>query len=249
MKLSGWVWIVLGLCLGLSALAFVFIQIYMPYEQAVGYNNTYRDQLTAQANKQRAAEQRVQTAMDLVNQKAQEWNAVVLTKTPPSSLASGGINFNVNAYQLAVDAVKYRNNVQRAVNYQSKRGGVKVISLPSVPEPPEDPAELVANYFNYQNFGFPVVYYELSPIVVEGTYEQIKANVKAWSSMPRYLAVADGLTIAGTSPKLTGTYNVVILGYLQGSQMHPAPLTGTGAVNTPANAPGPASPKGGLGRG
>lgn len=244
MKLSGWTWIVIGLCLGLSALGFVFIQYYMPYEQAVEMNNTYRDQLTTEKNKQNAANKRVQEAMDLVQERATAWNAVVATKTPSDSVANGGINFNVNGYQLVVDAVKYRNNVQRAVNYQVKRGGVKVINGPTVPPPPDSPADLVNTYFNYTNFSFPAAYFEMPGITVEGNYNQIMANVKSWATMPRYLAVADGLTITGTSPKLRATYNVVMLGYLRGSKVTPYPLEATAASNTT-----PGGGQGGPGRG
>ena len=54
--------------------------------------------------------------------------------------------------------------------------------------------------------------------VVVTTYRLsiIAQNIMAWSDMPDYFAVADGLTISGTSPELSATYNVVIVGFVPG---------------------------------
>ena len=65
---------------------------------------------------------------------------------------------------------------------------------------------------------------------------QIMANVRAYKSMPRYLAVADGLAISGTSPNLTGTYNLSIVGFIRtASSIFPAD---TSAATAPGGAPG-----------
>ena len=181
--------------------------------------------------------------MDLVNRAAQDWNAVVATKTPSNSLANNGIDLNVNAYQLTVDSLKYRNNVQRAFNHQLHAGGVKVVAAPEIPFPTDSAKDILANYYNYPAFGFPVVLWELGSVTVSGTYQQITANMRAWSSMPRYLAVADGLVLTGTSPNLTGTYNVTLVGFLKAKTVTPTPPEGA----APTNAGGPPQGMGGPG--
>lgn len=239
MKLSSWTYIVIGLCLGLSVLGFVFIQIYMPYEQKAQFNNDYRAALEVEAAKQQKAEQRVKDAMDLVNSAATRWNAVVLTKTPPPSLSGGGVNLAVNGYQLVVDTHKFRNNIQRAFNAQVRRGGVKVVSGPTIPIPGDNPQEVLASFYNYPGFNFPVVLFDLGTVTVSGNYNQITANVRLWSSMPRYLAVVDGLRIDGTTPNLTATYNVTIVGFLRGNTIYPAPPdVSSGSGNTLTGGPG-----------
>ncbi len=246
MKLSGWVIIVIGLSIGLSALAWSFFQIYTPYEAQAKLNTDYKAQLQIEAGKQKKAEERVRKAMAIIQARASEWNQIVLQKTPPDSLAAGGINLNVNPYQLVVDSAKFRNNAQRAFNSQVKIGGIKVISAPQIPFPGEAPT-LVRDYYSYPAVPFPVVIWNLGTVNVAGTYKQIVANVRAWSRMPRYLAVADGLRIDGTSPNLTASYNVTLVGFIRAKTLYPdAPGA---APTTPGGGPAPTTgaPRGRLG--
>jgi hypothetical protein len=254
MKLSGWTIILLGLCLGLSVLSYALFQVYLPNQQATEYMQTYRAQLEAEAGKQRQADNRVQDAIQKVEDAAQAWNVYVATKTPPSSLASGGIDLYRNPYQLVVDSRKFRNSAQRAFNAQLRKGGVKIVSAPEIPQPPDSETDILPTYYNYPGLLFPVVIWDLGAITVTGTYDQIMRNVREWRNMPRYLAVADGLTISGTSPNLTGTYNVTLVGFIKGSQIYPPPgvqMASTGS--TPGGsqggsqaAPSAAAPGGGA---
>lgn len=250
MKLSGWTIILLGLCLGLSVVSYALFQVYLPNEEATQNMNTYREQLQAEAGKQKAADNRVQTAMDMVDQAAQAWNIFVATKTPPSSLAAGGIDLYRNPYQLVVDSRKYRNNAQRAFNAQLRKGGVKIVSAPEIPTPTDNEGDILASFYNYPAFSFPVVVWDLGSVTVTGTYDQIMRNVREWKNMPHYLAVADGLTISGTSPNLTGTYNVTLVGFIKGSEIYPGSGVGAAsAASAPGGGNGPGLGKGpGLGR-
>lgn len=222
MKLSGWTIILLGLCLGLSVLSYALFQVYLPNEQAKTNNDEVRALLEAEANKQGAADRRVVKAMEKVNAAADSFNLITASKTPSTSLATGGINLNTNNVQLVVDSRKYRNNAQRAFNAQVRKGGVKIVSAPEIPMPGDDPMT-IGDFYNYPALPFPVVVWELGSVTVTGTYQQIMRNVRDWKNMPHYLAVADGLSITGTSPNLTGTYNVTLVGFMKAPQLFPAP--------------------------
>ena len=250
MKVSWWVIILLGFCIGVSALAFVFLQVYAPYEKAADYYNTYHQQLEVEANKQGRAEERVRKAMKTVNDAAAQWNSIVAAKTPPDSLAAGGVNVSVNPYQLVVDSVKYRNSVQREFNRQIHAGGVKVVAAPQIPMPTDNEKEILPSFYGYPTLApFPVVLFELGSVTVSGNYKQIMANVRSWTKMPRYLAVVDGLRIDGTSPNLTASYNVTILGYIRAKTMFPAHVEPAGAAGAGGTTPGggPATPGGPAG--
>ena len=147
---------------------------------------------------------------------------------------------------------KFRDEVQRDVNRQMRKGGVLVINGPTVPMPPEDPAAVVASYFNYPAANTPVAIFDLGQVTIRGTFDQIAANIQAWSDMPNYLAVADGLSISGTSPNLTATYNVSVLAFLRGKELAPdtafvAPAADTGAGGGGGGAASPMSGPGGGG--
>jgi hypothetical protein len=238
MKISALSIIVLGLAIGLVVLSYGFFEKWVPNTTEAQYQRDYQQQLITEINKTKQAEQNFVQAEKMRDEKAAEWQAVVAAKTPPLGLPNG-INLSVDPWQLAIDAPKFRDSAQRQINAQLKVGGVKVISGPEVPAPEPNSTALLASYFNTATFGYPIVIWELGQVTVSGTYKQITANVRAWSHMKGFLAVTDGLAITGTDTPLTGTYNLVVVGYLKGSNFF-------GGVNEPAVAASTAATGGGL---
>lgn len=248
MKLfSGWVWLVLSVAISLVILSYALFMWWIPKNAYAAQLDDYTQKLTTEANKLPRAKEKLKKAQEAVQKRAQEWQAVVAEKTPPASLAGGGIDLSVNPYQLTVDARKFRDSVQRAVNTQVKKGGVVVVSAPQVPMPTDDPATILSDFFNYPAARFPVCVFELGQITVRGSYSQISNHISSWSAMPNYLAVASGLTLTGTSPELTATYNLVIVSFLKGEQMSVPVPTGAAPAGTTAMAGGPAGRPGGPG--
>jgi hypothetical protein len=240
MKLfSGWVWLVLSVAISLVILSYALFMWWIPKNAYAAQLDDYTQKLTTEANKLPRAQAKLKKAQEDVQKKAQEWQAVVAQKTPPESLAGGGIDLSVNPYQLTVDARKFRDSVQRAVNAQVKKGGITVVSAPEIPTPTDDPGTILADFFNYPAARFPVCVFELGQITVRGSYSQISNHISGWSAMPDYLAVASGLTLSGTSPELTASYNLVVVAFLKGEQMSiPVPSgAAPGAATAMAGAP------------
>lgn len=242
MKLSSWVIIFVGLCIGLSAAGFAYFNKYAPDMLDAENYNKKADELEAEANKMNLAKKRVKEAQKIVDDTTVKWREIATLKTPPATLAGGGIDLSVNPWQLVVDSRKYRNALQTEVNTQVRKGGVKVINGPSIPFPDESAPTIVGSYFNYPAIPFPVVIFDLGTVTIQGTYQQITNHIRSWSSMPRYLAVADGLQITGTSPLLTATYNLSLVGYQRSKSVF-------GAVPEIASGGGGANPAGGAGGG
>lgn len=243
MKISGISVVIIGLAVALIALMYAYFHVYDPNMTVVGYQKARKEAYDAEAAKLPQAQKRVRDAEEMVAETVEKWNAIAASKTPPAS-GPGGINLNQNAWDLTVSTFRYRNVLQEAVNRQAKVGGVTVENGPFIPEPDSDAATIVANYFNYPAIGFPVVIFTSTGVQVRGTYDQIMANVRAWRNMPNYLAVADGLTLQGTSPSLLGTYNVTIVGYVRGRTIFPPVPSGSASQ---ANLPGGMGAPGGFG--
>lgn len=243
MKLSALTIILLGVSISLIALGlglFGFgdnLHGYLVNKTEVGYWETNYEETQAEANKLGAAKNRVKIAREMVQAEADKWQEIVAAKTPQASI----INLDEDAWQLTVDARRFRNNVQRAVNQQVKAGGVKIVNGPYVEDPSDDARTIVANYFNYPALKFPVCVYDFGTVTVTGTFEQICANVEGWANMPDYLAVADGLAITGTSPVLTGTYNLTLVAFVRANRVFPKVPDGVAAT-----APAPGAPAGGT---
>ena len=245
MKLfSGWVWLVLSVAISLVILSYALFMWWIPKNAYAAQLDDYTQKLTTEANKLPRAQAKLKKAQEDVQKKAQEWQAVVAQKTPPESLAGGGIDLSVNPYQLTVDARKFRDSVQRAINAQVRKGGITVVAAPEVPTPTDDPGTILADYFNYPAARFPVCVFELGQITVRGSYSQISNHISGWSAMPDYLAVASGLTLSGTSPELTASYNLVIVAFLKGEQMSVPVPSGAAPGGTTAFAGAPAAPGG-----
>jgi Tfp pilus assembly protein PilO len=247
MKLSPLTILIIGLAVMLVALG-VGLRSFLPDMKEAELLRKNAEDLRREAEKQAAANRRVEKAIAKVNQMAKEWQGVVAAKTPPADLASGGINLAVHRWQLANDAFVFRNNVQRAVNAQVKKGGVKVVAGPFVPMPTGNATQVVETYFNYPAIRFPVAVFDLGQVTVQGTYGQITENVRSWSDMPRYLAVASDLQITGTSPRLTGTYNVTVVAYIRGDKISaPVPEVAGAVVIGGQGGGGGVAPGGGGG--
>lgn len=215
MKLSWWVYPVVALAIAAVALAYGFLGVYRPKMAEAKQWKEYGDALQIEVNKTPAAEKRRDAAVAEVKRIGAEWQDVVLRKTPPGSLAEGGISLMVNRWQLTVDSQRFRESVQRAVNRQVKAGGVRVVSGPAVPQPSSSGSTILSEYYNYPAIKFPVCIFELGTVTVQGTWSQIRDNVRSWQNMPNYLATTDGLTVTGTSPNLTATYSVVVVAYIR----------------------------------
>jgi hypothetical protein len=230
LKLSALTILILGIAVFIVALG-VGLRSFVPDMQETEMVRKNVEDLKTEANKQAAANRRVEKAVAAVNQMAREWQGVVAAKTPPSDVGSGGINISVQRWQLVADSFAFRNNIQRAVNAQVKKGGVTVIQSPFVPQPTTNAAQIVESYYNYPAIRFPVAIFDLGQVTVRGTYSQITENVRAWKNMPRYLAVASGLQVTGTSPRLVGTYNVTLVAYIRGDKVAaPVPEVGGAAI-------------------
>jgi hypothetical protein len=245
MKLGFFSFFAIGFAVAVIILSYTWFWTYVPDMEDAQAQEDYAVQLQTEAKKLPQAAVRRQHAADLVNDTVRKWQAVVATRTVPGSIAAGGINMAVNAWQMTIDVRLFRNSIQRAVNKQVKAGGIKVINAPLIPFPGTEAAGIVSEYFNYPAIPFPVVIFDLGQITVQGTYPQIKANMAAWSHMPNYLAVADGLALTGTAPILTATYNVTIVGYIHGTVVYP---TVREAAAPSGTAPAAGGGGGGTGR-
>lgn len=237
MKLSPFTFVIIGICFCIVCLTFGWVT-WNPNMQEAKLRDDNTGLATIEYNKEPAAHKRVNNAVKKVEAEAATWRRIAATKTPSADLRSGGINVTENGAQLIVDSRQFRDSTQTAVNKQVRAGGVKLIGDgPSIVDPGQTASTILADYYNYPAIPFPVVMFDLGTITVEGTYEQITYNVRAWSRMPNYLAVADGLRIQGTSPHMTGSYAVSIVGYMHGSKLFTTlpevPGSGGGASGGP----------------
>jgi len=239
MKLSPLAIFMIGLMVAVIAISYGFFQEFMPNKKDADAYDAWAEQLDTEGAKMPDAVRRVEDAQAKVKEISDNWQVTVARRTPRDSVAAGGINIAVNPYDLTVDSRTFRNNVQRAVNRQLKAGGVLVVNGPSIPVPTDDPDTILSTYYNYPNVPYPVVIFDLGQVTVRGTFDQISQNIRSWTNMPNYLAVADGLAITGTSPNMTGTYNLTVVGFVRGKKIAPSIQMAAGGA---AGAPGAGTP-------
>ncbi len=239
---SAWTVIILSLSISLILLSYFFFQQYKPASTKIQYLNELARKESDEANKMPTAKANVKKAIAMVNERAERWNAYVATHTPPPSVVAGGVDLRVNPLQLVTDTYKFRDSIQRAVNTQVKVGGVTVLEPGPYVQATIDPnytGNLLSSFYHYPDFPFPVVIYDFGTVRVQGTYDQIIKNVRSYKTMPHFLAVADGLRIDGTSPNLTGTYQLSIVGFIRATKIHSAiPEAASAAGATGGGPPG-----------
>lgn len=240
------IWLIF-ISFSLIVLAAGYFRFWAPNQETVKNKVSVYNAYVAEVNKVGSAVKKKEAAVKTIQVAQASWLPYVETKTPLQSVGAGGINLNVNQYQLLLDTKKFRDSIQTALNTQLKRGGVKVMSGPRIPGVTDQdaPNSILASYYNYPSAPFPVVIYDLGQVTVQGTYEQILENVRSWSSMPRYLAVAHNLALSGTAPRLTGTYDLSLVGYIRYDGIYgPVPDSGAAAAATPGGMPAAAGGRG-----
>jgi hypothetical protein len=242
--------ILIGFSFAAIILVFALCRYWIPKQEETKMLVDNYNLHVAEIGKKKQVVKKKENAIKAVQEAERRWASFVDTHTPLDVTPSGGININVNAYQLLLDTKRFRNSVQRALNAQIKSGGVRVLECPRIPGVTDDeaPNSILASYYNYPAVPFPVVIYDLGQVRVQGTYEQICANVRAWKNMPRYLAVTHNLAITGTAPTLTATYDLSMVGYVRYDGVYapvpdggaPAGGAGGGAAAGGGRAGGPA---------
>lgn len=216
------IWLI-GISFSVIVISASLFRFWIPNQEEATQKIANANKLIAEARKLPQAITKKTKAAEAIRLAEAKWRPYVETRTPLDRTELGGINIDVNPYQLLLDTKRFRNNVQRAVNAQLKAGGVKEIEGPYVPgvTDSDSPNGVLASYYNYPAVPFPVVIYDLGQVRIKGTYEQIMAHVKSWSKMPRYLAVTEGLALSGTAPTLTATYNLTIVGFVRHNAIYP----------------------------
>jgi len=251
MKLGRFAILMIGITVFIACMSWGYFYKAMPNNKEVGLLNAAKDLNDTEAQKMTQAKNRVALAKKMVDAKGEAWAKIVATRTPPTDWQHGGVDLSVDPWHLSVYTPMYRNNVQRAVNEQVKKGGIKVVSAPYVPgiDPNLPVSQILPSFYNYPALKFPVVLFDFGTITVQGTYSQILANVRAYKFMPHYLAITSGLRIDGTSPNLTGTYNLSVVGFIRGKNIAPdvveAP-TSSGSGGPGGGFGGAGGPGGGL---
>lgn len=205
----------------------------------------------------KAAQKRVEIALQEVAKANADWDKIAKTRTP----AQGRISLTDNRWQLTVKVRAWHATVERDLRNWITRGGVTLVGPgPLVPYPTDVPNDLIEYYFNFPALAFPVCFWDLGTIVVQGTYDQITKHVRSWSFIPGYVASVKGLSISGTGTKLTGRYQLSVIAYVNTPEVFGGPSSdgkvpdtsgrgssaGSGTMDRPA---APNSAGGGAGGG
>jgi hypothetical protein len=249
MKLTRLDIISVGLGLSIVVLAYGYFHHFAPNSTEASYYQEYISKLQEESAKLPLANRRVKTAQKMVEDITSQWQQIVLKKTPPASVEKGGIQLTKNRWQLTVDARKFRDSLQEALNEQLKKGGVTVIQGPQIPFPPATASQIIETYFNYPATPFPVAIFDLGTIIIRGKLEQIAKHILEWNNFPNYMAVTEGLKLRGTSPNIIATYNLAIVAYIRGENVAPQVPEDVGLTRPlPATPPRPGTTRRGGSR-
>ncbi|MDQ2987365.1 MAG: hypothetical protein M3R13_11730 [Armatimonadota bacterium] len=193
------------------------------------------DAIISPASQQLAVE-RVREAKTKVRDAEVQWKQVASWRTP----SLGTLNMTPNRWQLVVNTRRWHGKAEADFNRWVRRGGVTLVSPARllVPYPTDQPNELVQYYFNYPALPFPVAIWDMGTITVQGTWDQIMQNVRSWSLIPGYIASVRGLSISGTGNRLTGTYGLTAVVYVNTPYVSGGPGEGGTVPQLGGAAPG-----------
>lgn len=184
-----------------------------PNKQALEYQTQHNDQLQTIVDQLPAAQRRVAEAEQEKQNVTAAWAQYILRKSPPQSL----INLAQNRWRLSTQfQTVFVPKLRAALVSHIAASKVRMLKGPGLPGTPDDPNQIVELYFMYPTMPYPVAFFPCGQIQVQGNFNQILAHVQSWNNLPNYIALTDGLVLQGTSPNLTGTYNLWLLVYPRG---------------------------------
>lgn len=227
-KLSPLTYVVTGVVLMLMIFfGFFFLKIRPELQEAQWYaeKSDELEVIISPASRQ-AAVDRVRNAKQRVQDAEVQWKQASSWRTP----SAGTLNLTPNRWQLVVNARRWHTKAENDLNRWVRRGGVTLVSPPRllVPYPTDQPNELIQYYFNYPALPFPVAIWDVGTVTVSGTWDQIMSNVRSWSLIPGYIASVRGLSITGTGNRLTGTYGLTVVVYVNTPYVSGGPMEGGG---------------------
>lgn len=219
-KVSAYVWVVCGLVLMLVTWAgFWWLKIGPEREEVKAYRevNQKLDAIISPSS-QESARRRVADALKAVNEAQTQWKMIAKTKTP----SRGKFNLLDHRWQLTVNARAWHSSVEADLKRWIAKSGVRVLQPtndqgevgPFVPFPTDNANDLVESYFNYPALPYPVAVWDLGTMTVEGTYSQIVRHVRSWTDIPGYIASVRGLSLEGTDNRIKGSYNLVVVAFI-----------------------------------
>jgi hypothetical protein len=238
----------------LIAVGFYFLMI-KPDSAALDLQNQRNEELQAVVDSRSRAQERVDTANEEQRKVMREWARYIARKSPPKST----INLDQDRWRLTTQFRTFRTKLSDDLASFMRKSGVEVLAPPTVPDFGDNPNKLVTDYFHYGTLKFPCAVLSCGTVSVRGTFERILRHVERWNDLPNYIALADGLTLQGTSPNLIGTYNLLVIVYPRGEHINADAVpwitgageaAGMGAMPGVGGMPGgaPTAPGGGVGQ-
>lgn len=184
------IWIIAGVLSAITA-AVVWFALISPARDAFDVQDKKYQAADAIAIQRPAAERDLKKAKQEVAAAQADWRKYDRTYMPDIDLS--------NLYRAMRQLWREQLTVLGpSVNkYLQADKKVQVQANIALPAPPTDP-----NAVNQQVF-----VYDLGNVSVQGTFNDVLNHVARWNKFNR-LVLADGLTLAGNSPQLVGTYSL-----------------------------------------
>lgn len=188
--------------IGLVATIVVAAAIYLlgirPTLQNIKYheeNIALLEQKVAQISR---AQQLVQQARQRVEQANRDLAVIDRTKMPVTTY---DVSDRLKAWMQYPDMIR---EIAKKLEAWPAKTGVQRLYRVVMPPPPNDPNALPAL----------VWVYSLGAVQVRASsFEGLLNHVRKWNDIPNLVVLVDGLTIAGMSPELVGSYTLTVFVY------------------------------------
>lgn len=208
------VWIIGGV-LALISAAVIWFALISPSQAALADADRRYEAAKAVADTRQEKVRALATAKRELAKAQSDWNVYQRRFMPNIDLR----NLYVGMTQLWNEQLNVLG--PKVNNFLRKDKKVEIQANIALPPPPTDP-----NAVNQKVF-----VYDLGSVAVAGTFNDVLNHVARWNNFDR-LVLADGLTLAGNSPRLVGTYSLRAFVFTRNSDnpgaSWPAAAPGTG---------------------
>jgi len=205
---------IIGIVLSIIAAAGIYFGLVKPQQDQLASETARYEAAEQKKSEIPAAEKDLQKAKQEVVIAKRKWAVYDRRYMPDIDVT----NLFTGTRQLWNEQIKVLG--PKVTKYLNSDKNVRVVqSAIQIPAPSGDPNAVARKVFVYP----------LGSITVAGNFDQVLNHAQRWNNFDR-LALVDGLTLTGNSPRLQGTYTLTVYEFTRGDKMG-EPVPQAGAAN------------------
>ncbi len=190
-----------------------FFLFLLPYYQEYRSLISQKEHIKQELDKKNIILKTIRDGEKLLERVKSDWTDLARDKASHLKLSSNGNLQVIDPWEVLVNVRNWRDHLQTSINRDFKNCKINVIKGPVLPFPSSDPDEMMEKYLNYPALPFPLGFFTVGPVVVEGEYQHVLDHLYAINDRKGYIVSLNNIQLERSDYKVRGTYSMDMVSY------------------------------------